>query len=417
MIDNHSSLEAIESVGGSMQQHTDKYNLAAVRRRYTNPYDLYDGLRQRDSIYHDSTSRSWLVTGYAPVESILADEAFRSNMGPQSAPQAHPTLHTAITRQMIFMDGETHRRARNAMMKPLALAMKRAPDHIRSTMAAIISRGHDKGEVDLVQDLASPLSLHIIARVMGIPSEDREELKQLERWSDTFTDITSGYLGGDRQDVTRLLDYFRTLVAAKRDMPSDDLLSALIAARESFPEEEDLIANCVMLFAAGRVTTKKLLGNGIPLLLRDWDQWRGMSRGDPSLGRRLADEMLRFVTPTRYLIRSAREEIDLSGKFAGNHLIRQGEKVFLFLEAANHDPAYFASPADFDPRRGFKKHLAFGHGPHRCPGAALAYAEAQIALEMLFLGTDLREMADVSPVWNPNPNVGGYASFPVLAAS
>src|SRR5205807_2610099 len=141
--------------------------------------------------------------------------------------------------------------------------------HVQSQLAAV----RRAGEMDAVRDFAAPISLLVIAHVLGMPTQDMAELQQLERWSDTFGDITSGYFSNNLQDVKNLDAYFRRLIAYRRSTPGDDLISALLAG-DVFPEEDDLSANCMMLFAAGRITSKKLLGNGISLLIPDWGQWQ-----------------------------------------------------------------------------------------------------------------------------------------------
>jgi cytochrome P450 len=318
---------------------------------------------------------------------------------------------------MVFLDGDAHQQAQSILLAPLAQMVKKTPASIRSQVGAILADAQRTRQLDLVKDFASPVSRMVIAQVLGIPTDDHETLIQIERWSDTFTDFTSGYLRGDIKDVQRLVDYFRALIEEKRRAPGDDLISALIAAPTLFPEDDDLISNCIMIFSAGHVTSRKMFGNGIPVLMQQWDAWRQASRADEGLPRRIGEELLRMITPTRYLIRQASEDIDLSAQFPGNHQIRQGQRVFLFLEAANYDPAEFPHPAHFDPHRGSNKHIAFGYGPHRCPGAALGRLELQIAIEMLLERVDLRPKPGAEPAWDPNPNLGGYASYAALVGS
>jgi cytochrome P450 len=369
-------------------------------------------------MYFDRSSHCWLVTGYAPIVAILGDPRFSSDLGlgapPPAQARAAPSLHAAVTKQMIFMDGEHHRQAQDVLLRPLAQMVKKTPATIRALLSTILATAQAKGELDLVRDFASPISLYVIAEVLGIPTDDHKQLLQLEQWSNTFGDITSGHLRGDIQDVNRLVSYFRSLIAEKRRDPGDDLLSALIQAKNLFPEDDDLIANCMMVFVAGRATTQKLFGNGIPLLFPIWHQLGTTFREQPALPRLVGEELLRMVTPTRYVMRQASEDIDLSEQFPGNHLIRRGHKVFLFLEAANRDPASFNDPDSFDPQRQPNKHIAFGFGPHRCPGAALARLEIQIGLEMLLSLPDLRPKPGTAPVWDTNPNLGGYTAYPAV---
>jgi cytochrome P450 len=394
-----------------MDQGTHRdFSLSALRRHYTHPHELYAALRAHDSIFFDASSQCWLVTGYAPIVAVLDDPRFSSQMG-ASASMFPP----AVSKQMLFMDGEAHQRAQSVMLRPLAQMVKSMPDDIRALIQDILANAQKKGEIDMVRDFASPLSLHVIAQVLGIPTSDEETLQRLERWSDTFGDVTSGYFRGTMQDIRQLEEYFRRLIAAKRHAPSDDLLSAFILAHEVFSEDA-LIANCMMVFTAGRITTKKLLGDGVPLLAQRWAQVRADHQENPKATPKwVGEELLRVITPTRYLMRQALEDVDLSSQFPGKHTIRQGERLLLFLEAADYDPDVFVHPAQFIPHRRPNKHIAFGFGSHQCPGAALARVEIQIALEMLLTrAADLHLKPGAVPVWNPNPNLGGATSWPLV---
>ncbi|HLL45871.1 MAG TPA: cytochrome P450, partial [Longimicrobiaceae bacterium] len=142
---------------------------------------------------------------------------------------------------------------------------------------------------------------------------------------------------------------------------------------------------------------------------------REASRRNPGLVRRLTEEMLRLVTPTRYLARFATQDVDLSGDLPGSPVIRRGEKVILFLEACNRDPRTFPSPHQLTPERQPNPHVAFGFGPHRCPGAGIARLEIQAALEALLdTFAELRPDPSAPPTWDPNPNIGGFTSYRCL---
>lgn len=349
------------------QKARRNFSLISLRRQYTHPHELYDALRAHDAIYFDTLSNSWMITGYAAARYILDHPRFSSALGTQS-----DTLVPSIKKQMLFMDGEKHKRTQRTMLQSLTQLTKKIPQVLQSVAQnTLISLG-EKGEMDLVSEFASIISLQAIAHILGIPTSDLDELLHLERWSDTFADLTTGYFRGNIRDVEQLEDYFRKLIACKRRNPANDLLSAFIAADEIFPEEEDLIANCIMVFGAGRVTTKKVLGNGVPLLLDQWKMLHQQFHNNPQgLTKLLVEELIRQVTPTRCLMRQALEDIDLSGQFAGNHSIPKGSCMLIFLEAANYDPAEFVNPHQFDHQRKPNRHIAFGYGSHKCPGAPL----------------------------------------------
>lgn len=398
----------------------DRPSMAALRGAYQAPHALYDRARARDGIAFDPLANCWLVTGHRAVRSILEDRRFTSDPRVAGAGNARLArrsfLQDAVEKQIIFSDGADHHGAQRVILQEASRKMQELSGWIRELAAGLLQPLPARGELDLVTDFALPYALQTVCRVFGIPAGDPGRLADLARWSNTLADVTSGYLNVRIQDVTLFGDYFRERVAARRSSPSDDLVSAFLKA-ETFATDEDLVINCMGSFAAGRVTTQKLLGDGVPMLLPEWAAWREMVAANPGASRRLAEELLRMVTPTRYLGRHATEDVDLSGEWGAGHLVRKGQRVVLFLEAANRDPARFPDPHELKWERQPNPHLAFGHGPHRCPGASIARAEIQIALETLLATFEtLVPNPSAPPVWDPNPNLGGYRSYPCLCS-
>jgi cytochrome P450 len=390
----------------------NELSLLAVRRSFKNPHELYDKMRVHDRMYFDLSSQSWLVTGHDAVTAILDDPRFISGL--TSVKSSTSRQMPSVSKQMLFLDGQAHRRAQDVMLRPLASMVRHMPEHIRHFARKALMDVRDAGEMEFVAAFASPISLLAIAHILGIPADDYAELRQLERWSDTFGDVTSGYFHGDLQDIKKLEEYFRQLIAKKKRTPADDLLSAFIQATDIFPGEDDLVANCMMVFSAGRLTTKKLLGNGISLLMPEWHQLRTEFQQNPRFPKFLGEELLRMVTPTRYLIREASQDVDFSSTFPGNHVIRSGQTLLLFLEAANYDPDVFSQPKQISPQRRPNKQIAFGYGAHQCPGATLARLEIQIALEEILSLPTIRQKPGTCPVWHSNPNLGGFQTNPVV---
>lgn len=412
------------------------FSFSALVRAYRDPHPLYRALRAHDCIFYDPGSQVWLVTGHAAVSAILTDQRFSSDVrfdgaapGPaqsqsqsQSPEQLQETAfrRAAIEKGIIFSDGEAHRRVQNVVLRVLGKMGKEAAAGITEIVQQLLLRIQNNAEArfDLVTDFAGPLSLLVVAQLLGLPLDDEAQLLRLAGWSDAHGDAVSGYLRVDLRDINRLGEHFRALLREKRrhagGPQADDLFTAFLKEDDMFADDEELIINCMMIFGAGRVTTRKVLGNGLPLLFPQWPRWQQAQREDPTFSKRAAEELLRLVTPTRYLMRRAVEDVELSAQFPGDHLIYEGEKLILFLEAANRDPEVFAQPDLFDPDRPQNRHTAFGFGPHYCPGAKLARLEIQIALELLLesLAAPSAELTE-PPRWNPNPNLGGYMSFPV----
>lgn len=394
--------------------------LQALVKGYTDPHDLYDALRTQDRVSFDPAARCWLVTGHRVVREILGDDRFVSDasvVAPQPRRGARRSfIETAIQNQIIFTDGARQARVQRAVLVELSRRSDSLLAPLRTAALALAERARERGEVDLVKGFAVPFSLEAISMILGLPALDPEEVERLERWSTTFADVTSGYLRAEIEEIIRLGDYFRAQVAARGGAPSDDLIGAFMRDG-GLESEEEVVIQCMMAFAAGRVTTQKLLGSGIPLLLPRWSAWREQILENPASTRRLTDELLRVVTPTRYVVRYAADHVRIADESVGGPTIRRGEKLVLFLEAANRDPDAFLHPHALQGDRQPNPHVAFGFGAHRCPGASIARLEIQVALQALLETLEeLRPDPSTPPAWEPNPNLGGYASFHCICA-
>jgi cytochrome P450 len=389
--------------------------LKGLTEGYTDPHGLYDSLRERDRVSFDPASRCWLVTGHEATRKILSDTRFVSDATVVAPPPPRKLRRSFITdaiqKQAIFTDGARQAAVRRAVLIELARRSDSLLGPLDAAARALAERARERRELDLLGEFAVPYSMEAISMILGLPVGNPEEMARLERWSTTFANVTSGYVQVDLQEIVLLGEYFRAQVAARGGTPSDDLIGAFLRDG-GLEDEDDVVIQCMMAFAAGRVTTQKLLGSGIPLLIPAWSAWRERLRTNAASARRLAEELLRVVTPTRYVARYATADVRFEGGEDSGPTIRRGEKVILFLEAANRDPQAFPDPHALQADRQPNPHLAFGSGPHRCPGAAVARIEVQSALQALLETLAvLRPHPSRPPTWERNPNLGGYASF------
>jgi cytochrome P450 len=328
---------------------------------------------------------------------------------PQS--RAPSFVEAAVQRQILFADDERQQRVQHIIQKESARKVRTLVPALRENALSLLNRARARGQLDLQADFATPYALDTICRVMGVPASEPEHLSNLAEWSTTYANLTSGYLLVKTDHVRQLGDHFRRIVATK-DEDSDDLAGALARAG-CFDDHDDLIINCMMAFTAGRVTTQKLLGDGLPLLMPLWAELRAARLSNPRMVHGLTEELLRAVTPTRYVARIATEDLILPDGRGRDHEIRRGSRIVLFLESANRDPNVFDTPHTFTPTRSHNAHVAFGHGSHKCPGATLARLEIHIAIEAaLETFTELRPDFSRPRTWDPNPNIGGYTSYP-----
>lgn len=237
------------------------------------------------------------------------------------------------------------------------------------------------GSFDVVQDLAVPLPVTIIAEMLGVDPERRSDFK---RWSDAIIAVASGSArknpveSGLLRDFGDLYAYLRETVRRRRRAPGDDLVSLLVdPSRDGVLDELDVVQFVVLLLVAGNETTTNLIGNAVHALLEHPDQLERVCR-DASRVPALIEEALRYESPVQLVFRTATRETEIGGT-----RIPAGAVIAALLASANRDERAFEDPDRFDVERDSRGHLAFGLGPHFCLGAALARLEARAALEAL----------------------------------
>jgi cytochrome P450 len=308
---------------------------------------------------------------------------------------------------ILFQDAPDHTRIRKLVSQAFT---PRLIEGLRSQLAnlaqQLLGDVQDQGTFDLMRTLAVPLPLVAIAELMGVPRSDHDRLKG---WSDGMTYFISKARMDRKEalsslgDMMEMVDYFRSLVKARRDSPRADLVSSLVLAKEGkdLLTEDELLATCCLVLVAGHETTTNLIGNGFLALWRHPEQLEKL-RACPSLAASAVEEMLRYDGPAHIVSRIALEDITIRGQ-----QIKQGERVIFILGAANRDPEVFPEPEKFDITRDNNKHLAFGFGVHFCLGAALARLETQIALEAVLGRFPNMSLESSDPQWRFTPFIRG----------
>ncbi len=354
------------------------------------PYPTYRQLREEAPIFWSDKSKYWLITRYEDVHSILKDMSYEKQL--QRWKQVNPMvkmipevskLMGTRAKWMLNMNPPDHTRLRGLVNRAFTPKMvNEMRPHIQEIADYIIDRLQDKEEFDLVADFAFPLPVVVIAEMLGVPREDREQFKL---WSHALTDTLEPEPNIEKMKqankaTEELYEYLRPLVAERRKNPKNDLITALAAAEEEGKKltEDELLANCVLILVAGHETTVNLIGNAVRTLLQHPDQL-DLLKANPDLIGSAIGEVLRFESPVQSTRRLAGETLDLNGT-----KINEGDMLVLLLGAANRDPAQYENPDTFDIQRDTKKHMAYGHGIHHCLGSSLADAEAQIAVGTLF---------------------------------
>lgn len=386
-----------------------------------NPYPVYRRLQTESPVYLDPFSGELLITRYADVVAALKHPALSSRrVAEEGLPiPAHVEwlmrpITRMLSRQMLFSDPPDHTRLRSLanraftprVVEGMRTRIQRIADELLDAVAG-------SAEIDLIEAYAAWLPVIVIAEMLGVRLRNRERIKL---WSDDL----ALFIGGSTQPRWKVLlrgargvfflrHYFRKLVHRRRGEPGDDLLGALIRATEEGDAltDEELLANSVLLLAAGHETTTNLIGNGIYTLLRHPDQW-DLLRRQPELIESAVEELLRFETPVQWTGRIAIEELEIGGQ-----RIPAGQSVAMGVGAANRDPVYFTDPDRLDIRRAEARHVGFGQGIHFCLGAALARLEGQIAINtVLRRFPDLR-LQEPEPQWLGNFTLRGLKSLRV----
>ena len=382
-----------------------------------NPYPLYHRLRTEDPVHWDSYLHSWVVTRYKDVVTVLQNFSAARTPTPEQLrdlglPELEPVAKVMV-RQMLFRDAPAHTRLRSlaaAAFSPSKVEALR--HHIQEITDNLIDAVIANGRMDVVADLADLLPATVTAELIGVPVEDRFQLKA---WSKDFSEMLGNFqLNPGRtavmlETVEQMTDYFRRRMRAKVSPSREGVVHALMNAEVDGDRltEEEVIANSIITMVGGLETTTNLIGNGLLSLLRNPRELQ-MLRANPSLYPSSIEELLRYESPIQYTARLAPANVDLGGK-----AIRRPQAVIAVVGAANHDPERFRHPDRLDITRQDNRHLAFGWAAHFCFGAPLARLEGQIALSTILRRLRNLALDTVALVWRCNMGFRGLESLPV----
>jgi cytochrome P450 len=398
-------------------------NIASAEFK-ANPYPFYAQLRDEAPVIRlplPGKQTVWLITRYDDVSAALKDERFvknrRNAMSPDQLAKVPwiPAFAKAIEQNMLDQDAPDHTRLRGLVHKAFTPRLiEQMRERVQTITNDLLDAAQARGQMDLIHDFALPLPVNVICDILGIPPKDRNKF---HRWSNAAIAATASDLGKllAIPNIYALVNYVRRLIQLRRADPQDDLMSALIQARENNDQmsEDELVAMVVILLIAGHETTVNLIGNGMLALLEHRDQMDKLQH-DPGLIKTAVEELLRFYSPVETATeRYAREDITIQGV-----TIPRGEMMFAGIASANRDPSQFTNPDTLDITRDPNRHLAFGQGIHYCVGAPLARMEGQIAINTL-----LERMPDLQltvPVenlrWNKGLALRGLKALPVSFA-
>jgi cytochrome P450 len=374
------------------------------------PYSYFAPVRAEQPVLWDSRYNSWLLTSHKMVSKGLRDEQFSSDRiapfieNKLTGPDVDPLVRQAFSvlrDWMVFQDDPGHKRLRALVSKAFTpKSVAQMEDQVRRLSNELLADIDLRHEFDVIEKFAYPLPAMVIADLLGVPLADRDRFKL---WSEDIGALVSGGLDDpDRYQrsasaMDELITFFGDLLRHYRRHPADNLITALIRAREADDSlsEAEVIATCTLLLFGGHETTANLLANSMLALIRHPEQMDAFCEGKVA-PKKAVEEFLRYDGPGKAVVRVLAEDAEYQGQ-----VLRKGQRVFLVLGAANHDPAVFTDPDALHLDRDAKQHMAFGFGAHFCLGSSLARLEAATALPML--ATALREarLTDRELSWQP----------------
>ncbi|SEF37295.1 Cytochrome P450 [Amycolatopsis pretoriensis] len=352
---------------------------------------------------------AWLVTRYADVRAALTDPALSLDNANARAGYRGSALPPALARHLLNTDPPDHARLRRLVGQAFtARRVDGLAAGIRTAADALLDGLAGQPGADLVSTYAAPLPMTVICDLLGVPTADQGRFRE---WTHILVDSAPDRGRRLRAAVAGIDGYTRDLIRRKRADPGDDLLSALVEARDVGDRlsEDELTSFTFVLFAAGYETSMGLISVGLLELLRRPALCAAV-RADPARLPGLVEELLRFCVPAALATR----RFALGPVEIGGVRIPPGDLVLLSLASANRDPEQFDHADELRPSRG-PGHLAFGHGIHHCLGAPLARLEARIALDRLLARFPGLAPADPAapPRWRPSTRTHGLLELPV----
>ena len=368
------------------------------------PHRWWRWMRAEAPLYFDEANGVWGVTRYADLKAIAADPATWSNAG-GIRPNFGPLP------MMIDMDDPDHLRRRKLVNKGFT------PKQVRATGAAIrracdeiLDAICERGEAELVGQIAAPLPMIMIGDALGIAPEHRADLL---RWSDDMVNSQSGTATEAKLATAAVAyDEYRTyaleVMARRRTEPTDDLMSVLVHAEVDGDrlDEDELVHETLLILVGGDETTRHVISGGAHALLCEPEQLDRL-RAEPALLPSAVEEMLRWVSPLKNMARTATGDVELHGQ-----VVAEGDKVLLLYPSANRDDAVFDDPDTFDVARTPNEHVAFGFGTHFCLGASLARLELTTMFERILERLPDLELVDEGPL-RPANFVSGHEELHV----
>jgi len=395
------------------------------REVLADPFPLYGRLRDEDPAHWSTQLKAWVLTRYDDVKRVCLDPTMSSDrLRPffRALPSAEATrmaeLIRILTLWMVFRDPPEHTRLRRLASRVFHVRSIHAlRPNVEALTVWLLERIGERERFDFIAEFAGPLPALVIMDMLGVP---RGELERLKRLSDEMALFigsareTPGKYGRAEAATHEMAELFRALIAARRAAPRRDLLSELVHLEDEGDRltEDELVATCVLLLFAGHETTTHHITNGLAALLRFPAELEKLRANPGGLAPAAVEELLRYDGPIGAQVRIVQEAQVFHGRE-----FKQGERVFLMMNAANRDPRAYDEPDRVDLGRHGVPHLTFGYGAHLCLGFPLARLEGQIALPAVLKRWRRLEPTAERLEWMDSMVLRGMKAFPVRVAN
>jgi cytochrome P450 len=356
------------------------------------PYGYYGRLREEDPIHWNELYDLWVITRHDDVvwmtrhHELFSNAVFRNDPRPaypailESDQDLYEYVRNYQADQFIQHDRPEHlemRKAVHSYFTPRSMEAWRP--FVRNAVKELFDAAEAKGHMDVMQDVATPLPVLVIAQMMGVPEPDRPYIRELAEKLlyigrgeyDRMKPLTEGMQG--------MVEYVSPLVDERLANPGDDFISVLAQGeKQGIFTRHQVLVNTSLLLLAGHETTINLLCNGTLAFMEHPAQWALLKQDPAGWAKRATEECLRYDAPVKSIQRIAAQDVEMRGK-----VVHKDDRIRWFISSANRDPEVFTNPETFDISRDPNPHVAFGAGVHHCLGATLARLEGQEVFKAL----------------------------------
>ena len=390
-----------------------------TREAWLEPFDWYNEMREEAPVRYDPKRKTWDAFQYTDVKSILADDE-RFSTNPRNASdfqEPEGEGQGLILETMLLQDPPRHDELRSVVDEAFQpRALQSLEPRIRELTTDLLDEAlaDDPDEMELVNYLSYPLPVIVIAELLGVPSDERE---QFRAWSDTLvaaasaTEDTEAFIESQENAQREMAMYFMEMIADRREDPQDDLMSHIATTEMddgSQLTQQEALGMCMLLLIAGNITTTNLITNAVRCFAQHDLSADLMNGNDESTLSTAIEEVLRYRSPVQAMTRIAMTDVTIQ-----DETIEEGDRVVAWLGSANRDERQFDTADSFVHDRTPNQHLGFGYGTHYCLGAPLARLEAKVVLSELLNRVDSIEISETTLQPTRSSFIYGVESLPI----